>query len=524
MAPDLTWRLHVWTPLGAGPRVIDRDESFILSEGLRMRVTPDGDCQEASFTAKGAGIQIPPLSTVQFQYLNPQGNTWDNLFYGEVRQGGNKRDVLGEGYILRSLALRLREITLPVNFTTPKQAAHLTVRAVIQAAIGSSQLGTPSLIGYDPVLCPDLGFDCRPITRANGQDPYDVLEQIRQDGSGMGVQIAFGVNPDGMFFCAPARTFSVEVLDADLVDWKWLPPTAEKPCTVVEWYAGQRQDGEWFTYRSYSDQVGYYGYRVQRETAPNDPRLWLPAAGAYGWYTSPAANTWTPVSPQPSFNPGPLQDSQVSPTDPAITQTLPAAFGELRFTSDNPIHRVVYAGSILSVTGSSTGPVALRLVGITESGEGTTFRINEHGAGYVAATSYPLDEILGYGLRTVALRNALALGDATSVNFSLQEFLPERLNTELLDRLAQSYYRLPAQEPADIEMNKYRTPDELGGRIVYGDYNHAVEAWEYRLTTERGLTLAALVGQADDPRLLAQAELIKDRDRRAVIQAITAPT
>lgn len=520
MPSTLTWRFRAWPPTGtASPRIIPHDDSWVKSSGLRMKLTPDGNCEEASFISAGAGLLVPSLSTVQVQYLNPQGNTWDNLFYGEVRQGGNARDTKGEQYFLRSLLLRLGEVTLPVGFSTPKQAAHLTVRAIIQAAIASGQLGTPSLVTYDALLCPDLGFDCRPITDANGQDPLSLLEQIRQDGAGFGVTVALGVNPDGAFFCTPARTFSVEVFDQDLVHPPtWQPPNAEKVYTAVEWYAGRRQNGKWFTYLSVAPEAGQYGLRVTRETAPNHPDLWLPAQGSHGFWTSPDGLAWTYASPQPAYDATLLRDGLAGPTDPALSQNLPSKFGELRFISTGRIDRVRWGGALFSV-GASVSSVPSRVVGLPTSGP--DMRLGDAGAGYAAAVLYRPD---GADFRTVGLRNASALGDATAMSFTVEEFHPERLNTELLDQLARNFYRFPAQEPADIETRPYRSPDELGGRLVYGTYNRAVEAWEYRLTAGRGLTLAAMTGQADDPRALAQAELIKARDRDSVIQALTAPT
>ena len=126
----LDWKLNVWTPTGVGPRTIERDDSFIRSTGLRMKVTPEGDGLEASFDAQGKGLQIPPLSAVQVVYRS--GGVDIPVYYGQVRQGGNARDVHGERYVLRSLALKLKHAILPVTFSTPKQPAHSTMGAILQ--------------------------------------------------------------------------------------------------------------------------------------------------------------------------------------------------------------------------------------------------------------------------------------------------------------------------------------------------------------------------------------------------------
>ena len=104
------------------------------------------------------------------------------------------------------------------------------------------------------------------------------------------------------------------------------------------------------------------------------------------------------------------------------------------------------------------------------------------------------------------------------------EMRAEWLDRPLLDQLAQFHFRVPAVNPADLEVSAFIPPASLTGRVTAGTYTNPVEAWEYRLSAATGLTTAALAGQADKPEDLARAALIRARDRDATLAALTAQT
>ena len=92
---------------------------------------------------------------------------------------------------------------------------------------------------------------------------------------------------------------------------------------------------------------------------------------------------------------------------------------------------------------------------------------------------------------------------------------------EFLDAVAKPYFRIPAEEPAEIDLRTILGREELAGKVKLDDYTSTVAAYEYRLSSAGGMTMGIMAGQAEDPQRLAQAELIKFRDKAAVIEAVT---
>ncbi|MFC6591668.1 hypothetical protein ACFP81_06360 [Deinococcus lacus] len=509
------WELRVWSPTGAGPRIIPRDASHIPRSGLRMQVTPEGDCREASFTAKGSGLAVAPLDCVQVVYDGVP------LFYGEVRVGGNVRDVDGHSVTLRSLALRLGEVTLSEAFATPQQPAHLTVRALIQDVLGA--LG--GTVEYDPALCPDLGFDLAPVVASNYQTPRALLEKIAEAGAGLGVSVRFGVRADRRFYCVPASTDTLALTADMLAGLTWREPVAEAPCTAVLWYVARRADGTWLTHLSQSAEAAMYGLRVKRLSwQGSEAPLWQIVEADY------AADPLSTVNWTFEASPGHLSDGLGVQGQrhriEVIRSDASAAPEPLTLTAtpndQGAVDRVVVAG---------------------RADHWTHENITVGDANYLRRESTPVtaDIVLGPGPQNVTLSWNLTpyqgTGAATSAmiavpvterpagsytELALVEFRLERVDRALLDRLAAYHYRTPAREPADIELRQFIAPANLPKYVTLGDYQSIVDAWEYRLTAARGLTLACLAGQAEDPAALAQADLIKARDGQAVITAITA--
>lgn len=514
--PELNWRLRVWTPTGSGPRIIQRDTgpipvpgeaSHVMGSngrGLRLRITPEGECVEAVFSAKGAGILLPPLSAVQVEYLY-LGN-WTPLYYGEVRRGGNARDVNGEDYAIVGMSRRFEEITLSPGFSAPQQPAHLTVRAIIQDVIASGQLGTPPLVQYVEALCPDLGFDCREVKDAAQQNPAALLKQISEDGAKYGVLVRWGVDPQRRFFVRPAKADTRDVTtEAPIIEWS--PPVAETPCTAVLWYLAKRPDGTWVTHLSRSPDAALYGDRVKPLSVDASVNPWLAVSATYA---PDAGSTAT-------GNPAVLTDGRLY-RDGAPTGSV----------------------AVVRRSGTNGGSSADMVYTLTPSGPYVRVVLDalsfDASVGlYAGGVSTPLGTVTfgerifyNAGSSNVTLTVPITGYPDVGAQLNLIEFRADAINTALLDGLAGFHYASPAQEPADIETQVFVPPVSLPGRVRVTPadgpvYEHPLEAVEYRITN-RGMQMGWLAGQADDPAALAQASLIKQRDGQAIITSLTALT
>lgn len=527
----LDWKLTVWPATGGASREILRDVSFVLGgngRGLRLQVTPEGECREAVFSAKGAGIQLAPLSAVQVSYLHL--GIWTPIFFGEVRRGGNARDVFGEDYALRGMSRRFEEITLSPGFSTPEQPAHLTVRAIIQDVIASGQLGTPALVQYVETLCPDLGFDCRKVVDAAQQNPAALLKQIAEDGARYGVVVRWGIDPQRRFFARPAKA-DVRDVTTETPTIKWSPPVAETPVTAVLWYVAEKPDGTWITHKSVSPDAAQYGERIKPISLPPEIDPWMPALGTYEIWSAGADTRpngyrlYTKDDPQPTFDPVTLTDGKMSRTSSTrITFITTRLFVVVRFFPDpgQRIERIVFAAEPLDNIGLTVGYSDAGLTAYDPEATPLPYRLTNSEGAYVAGVTGPLE-----AGQIPHLMNAAAYS-RPSHQIDVYEFRPEVVNAAMLDGLAQFHYASPAQEPADIETVLFVPPVELPGRVRVvpeggAPYEHPLEAVEYRITSN-GMQMGWLAGQADDPNALAQASLIKRRDGEAVITAVTAQT
>lgn len=526
---ELNYRLRVWTPTGSGPRVIDRDGSFILSgsgRGLRLQVEPEGECREAVFSAKGDSILIPPLSAVQVEYLH--NGVFVPIYFGEVRRGGNGRDVYGEDYTLRGMSRRFEEITLSPGFSTPEQPAHLTVRAIAQDVINSGQLGTPALVQYVEALCPDLGFNCRKIVDAAQQNPAALLRQIAEDGAKYGVIVRWGVDPQRRFFCRPAKSNTRDVT-AESPAIRWQQPVAETPCTAVLWYLAKRPDGSWVTHTSRSPEAATYGDRVKVLSVDASVYPWK--AVAHGAVTNSGMRLLSNAEVQTLETRGNTFPVSVVSSTAAPAEGVAAPIPHNWYVLSGAAQRYVLKAYWPSGGGAVVfrnparpeGDDLLAYVSSTGDGQGvlryngaTASRANEsrgiHGTFYIN---------LPVGTK-VEIGAAYTEGEYTQA-------IPEAVDTDLLDGLAAFHYVSPAQEPADIQTSVFVPPVDLPGRVrvegaaVGTAYEQPLEAIEYRITSN-GMQMGWMAGQADDPISLAQNSLIRKRDGQAVITALTSQT
>ncbi|WP_414656760.1 hypothetical protein ACINK0_11355 [Deinococcus sp. VB343] len=537
------------------------DFRYVFRSGLRLQVTPEGDCREATFTAKGEGVGLSPLDAVQIVFDGVP------IFYGEVRVGGNPFDVDGHQFTLRSMALGLREVTIPSGWSAPQQSAGATVRSLIESVL-------PQLDGAFTVGQIDLPFDCRAIVNAHHQNPYALLEQIAADGAGLGVKVRFGVNANREFFCVPARE-DVAALSSDMLTGqsKWTAPVAEAACTAVRWLLAKKPDGGWVTRLSRAPEASVYRSRVKVLSLTDTRGLWSIAP-----FTTRASDGVTTLTDDPGIKAALIDGTPkyVSTPTPGLHEYTGASVTLSAETDDGQVYleQTLSQGADylrIDVAWINGDPAGNKLV-ITEPGKpprefkatdlkrqitgrplgSTIVQIDLKSTGKVddkgnvtttgtgsTTVSLPTDNSVtpptdgppklefwelapGTVVRLEGASKPSAEEVMRRVKITLSECRPEVCDPDLLDRLARHHYDIPATAPANLELRGFH-PDRAGN-VTLGGWQSPVDAWEYRLSADRGMCTGVLAGQRDDPNNLAQAELIRARDQRAVIQAITSAT
>lgn len=521
------WYVNVWNPDGSSRWGKEGTQTRITRAGLRMRLTAELDCGPASFTAVGALSDIPILSVVQV--MAEFGGVLTPLYCGEVQRGGNRLDRAGQEYQLASLLGRLGEVTLSDTFTAPAQAAHLTLRAMIQDVINSGQLGTPSLILYDAAMIPDLGFNAKAITDAQGEYVLDVLKRLDQQGaqSNPVVKLAYGVRPDRKFFCRPASTASLAISKAQARQ-KPVPTNGVGTVTRVLWFVAKRPNGSWVKHLSKRvPGTDPYGARTQRRYVPQTVDPWRVPTPTYSLWqfnanrpAGAAPYSPHPLQPQPSAQDAArLADRDASPlTAPLFNLT--GQYIAAQVATPEPFERLVFAAGMLGFNSNGvTGAPTLFAVAGGGVNDNIPYDGAEGGQGFTAGTLY-----LKTPASSAYLYNPTASNDAVGQGLTLAELRPETLNRALLDQLAQPHYRTPAEDPSELTLGTPLKPADLKPNVTYDGQGARPAEWEYTLTGDTDLTLTAFLGQFAPPDALAQAALIRAGDTNATVNALTAQT
>lgn len=506
---------HSWSINGRG-----QDDSFVFRSGLKMQVSPEGDCMEATFVAKGQGLGLRPLDIVT---IACDGQT---LFTGELRVGGNPNDVNGHQHTVRSLVLRLKEVNLPKGWSAPKQNAATTVQSLMQSVL-------PQLGGAFSIGSISLSFESRAIRNANQQTAYALLEQIAEDGAAQGVDVKFGVNAQRQFFCVAANTGGMSMPAEVTAATRWEAPVAETPCTAVLWYIAKTPDGDWLTHESRAPEVGTYGVRSKSRSIKNNEGLWkkgahsitvndgstsltddsgMKAALTDGWSNHISGNSDVPGSTGAAITVLAASDS----ADIFLEQTLSAGADYLAFdvdwtNGDIAKNRVVVsrpnqAQQIFSAKDTKRQ----KNVSIVPEDQGGGMLPVINGTAYIELFELPA----GTTVRFEGGSLATAIEGQRRVRMQVYESRPELIDRALLDNLAKYHYDLPHLSAADIEVKGIfpASAGQMDGTNI--------AAYEYRITADRGVTTGILLGQAGDPDKLAAAALIKARDNRATIDAL----
>lgn len=588
LPPSAPWRMEVWR-WPSTRFTIELDQMAVTRAGLRMQVTPEGDCREASFIARGDLMKIQPLDAVQIIY----GDT--PVFYGEVRMGGNAEDVDGHQYILRSMAKLLDEVPVgPMFYFYPQEGDTLDklIRAVAEEALsqamhwpadGVPDDWLPFLLNYDDGTSDikDTGMAAPRVEGVDYETAGGVLNYFVGLSAGRGIQVRYGVNARRQLFWQVARTEVYHIDPEDALHLQWKPPVAEKPYTAVRWFIGKGPYGRWNTYLSRSPEASMYLTRAKTLALSSLEGLWnnvpiervemflmrpgtsdlIPATSTTSWTptafdgsTSPPQELSLPASPfvnreqlkkiqdwvneQADVARITFFDSETSasaipvlaikyPEDVALDDidriTVSMQVRSWHTDSPNYVGSTSVYMSYLSPSANSE-PHEAELLSNPENAEVLAVgNMGEYMYGSVDASDHHIYLWSPYP-RESKMNNGTIRKDNV-VQYVIDEIRLQTLDTATLDRLAMRHYNTPHPTPGEIELRRPMAPDSLHKYITLTrpngtEYQSIVDAWEYRLTAGRGLTLACMLGQAEDPVSVAQADLIKSRDGNAVIEAI----
>lgn len=526
----MKWYLNIWSPNGAGPARAEAEETGISSSGMRLQLSPEGDCIEGVFEANGSMLLAKPLDCIQFVVDGKP------LFYGEVRIGGNVSDPGLQKFVLRSLTHRLKEVTIPVDWTAPKQAAHKTLRSLLAAVIPS----TKGCILYDENLIEELPFDCREIVNAHQQNPIALLEQIKADGAAMRVEIAYGVRPDRYFFVKQRRWDSYTP-QAKYIHTTWQTISAQTPVTAVLWFVAKRSDGSWLTHLSESYEAQVYGRRVKAVSLSSNEGLWETARGRYELRDKTGRKDIDSEKID-YFQRGIKETRSLNTPIAGDILGLGAALAVI-WEASRWLYLQTHVGKgwvefvyhphevvdryLLDVSGVSG---KIEETSETSKGENiSTVWLSLPGKGKDSlrrremnnmSIFYPAEEENMSGVQMSVYPEE---GHNVAL-LAVKKFIPQTINRKLLDRLATYHYRIPAGAPAEIEVDEILRPEQFCRTIVWSGGQGVVSAYEYRISAERGFLMAVYTEQREDAEQQAMAELIKQRDNAAVIRALTAGT
>ena len=185
MIYPLGYFMNVLSARGQFKRRINMNASYLHEAGFKASITPEGICEEATGLFRngvhpldgspGLGLQYGDIVQLSMIYGTATDQTAQNVYYGQLRLGGNLNDYEGESMVFSSLMTRLRSTPTP-DASYAQMDAGALARALTLATLTSGILGTTgtpgsmgvngtpqpgnllSPISYDPAAMPDLGF------------------------------------------------------------------------------------------------------------------------------------------------------------------------------------------------------------------------------------------------------------------------------------------------------------------------------------------------------------------------------
>jgi len=533
-----TYRFKITGAMGQNPRVVERDASYLNESGFRCSLSPELLCDELTADVRNGvnsldltdlGLQLNPLDVVQVVVTD--GQTETPIFFGDLRTGGNRMNPDLEGISIRGFDQRLREVSLENAAYSQQDVARLVDQVILSLA-QSGQMGTATItfpvagipkivtrsgFRYDAGLQPTLGITLS-IDDTEGGLVGDLLDKIVEAAFAVNPAqpLAWGVRPDGYFWFGLKRQDVLALDEASFRSITWPAPVATAPVTVVQWLIDRRSKGGLFKlYQSRSDKADLYGARVKTLTVnPGDTALWTnvpftiqawyPDLGdgfktqAIGWLTDGDKTTRVALR------------NAVSDTNmPYITVQPSAAFDRVQLN-------VSFAAPTTSAEVGS----------LTPDGAYSPLYTEVPGMGFAGNYYPPGDPQAGTLVRVKG--TATVAGDSAGI--LVAELQPQVLNRALLDARAAYYYKLPAIDPTDAEFDGFLEPSAFRGRLRFTGvgydyatgYERAIEKFEYRMSGGGGLSTGILTGQADDPEIMAKADIIKASIAAGVVIAVKA--
>lgn len=540
MITPIDYRLRVRDAAGNYRFTVLRDSSFNLgSKGMRMSLTPEMGCNEWTMVSRNGpvngtgGMGLNPLDLVTFA-VTGDNSTWTTLFFGELRQGGNRYDTDGESMILRGLDVRLRETpTLDASYAQMDGGA--LTRQLVISTLGSGLLGQvifPSLtippapngptdtriILYDASLMPDLGFSVT-LTATNQQPLGVLLDSIVTAGASQGHILRWGVRPDGYVFMLPVRTDELN-WTAEHVIWK--EPQSDVVVTGVMWDIEQRLDtGKILRHRSDGPDLVKYGARTKPLTFPPDLNPWKPLS-VIPVYTGTTSTTPAGLDTTLTIRDRDLTSSvTVSRTSgtSSVDLTVPAG-GAKRLYVD----ATGTSGGVLSILMSFPGSGTF-LQPTSDPNNQTFAQMRSYEEQYRVFSTNPTS---GLPAGTVITLQIASVGTAGS-SMVVREFRLELLDTVTLDAAASAYYRTPETAPADLTKQGVLLPVDLRGKVrmprpTGADYTANVSLYEYSLSSAGGAQTTVKTGDPDAPEQTARNTLTQRLAGQATANAVQAST
>ncbi|WP_407543772.1 hypothetical protein Q0M94_28635 (plasmid) [Deinococcus radiomollis] len=524
MIQPSTFRFNIASAVGSGNRVVLRDASYILgSRGFRLSLSPLLACNEMTMVARngplpnnGAGLNLNPLDLVQVE-VTEDGSTWYQVFYGELRQGGNLYDYLGENMVLRGLDVRLRETPTP-DVTYPAQDAGLTVRSILHDADLAGMFGVSSNVIYpnDTTYLPLLGFNLGKLV--TNQQPIGVLlDAIVTAGASAGVKVAWGVRPDKRVTFQVAPTSEL-AWAAEQINWK--EPTSAVVTTAVTWAVAKRADtGSIIYYTSIGPGAAAYGVRTKSVQLQGGLNAYVPAVltGTYVGATQTVTGTGTADSVIRDGDP----NTFLTLSDPNIvvsaTLTIPPG-GADRLFIDAQTQTGIPAQFLINYPNGQTWGQR------STDTSGTGFTARSFDAAYFYSSVATLGLPAG---ATVKLLANPAPG-STPTSLKITEFRVESLNKSGLDAAAAAFYSTPETAPADLSKHGLLLPSDFGGKVRTPrpngaqDYTANVSLYEYAFSNAGGVQTTVKTGEPDKPEDVARNTLIKRLASNATAAAVQA--
>lgn len=534
----MQWRLQVLTPTGAEKATIGMTRPIAELDSFRLDGR-NGDCIEAKFTGLASQLGIGPRDIVSLEASLDNGGSWDPLFAGTTTKPGALRAPRRTDFKLVGLRKRIQE-TPTDDSVRPQQEVAETVRSLAQGHL-------PGGIIYDPTLVPDLtlttgellprreflgvlldklaaqcpGF----IVAANSSYTYD---GITYEPGDYVPPVTWGVLPDRRFFFR-RTTGTLHLVEGEGVTVSPIVPGAEELVTGVTFifvadgstYAGsQLIEGP---------DVDTYGLAVKRVAIPVESLEQVDGEGGefYHGLQEQSANggaSWTAWDQTTGYFRDANDQTMVRTTgrdpvpgefaQPAIGSVGmgysfdPATFVSTAFIKAENLNPGGYDARVL-LFGALWNEILQRY---------EWQMLQELGTGAVETTT-TINRVVG----------GLIVGTMIFQNPQLHEvrcsaFTLFGANGELLNRLAESYYRIPAVERLDVTVrDKIVDPRPFTTLTLADGAEVTLETAEveYQITKAGGLRSVVRMGQGEDADLLAAGHLIQGKADRAQLGAVT---